>query len=147
MEKNDVDPTNLAIEITENTLMNREAQTIEKVEKLREHGIRIYIDDFGKGYSSLAYLNKIPSDKLKIDMGFLDGIEDSDSSKEILRGIIELGHAIDSIVCTEGVETASQLKILKELGCDEIQGYYKGVPTPGNQLKDKYPEMYSDCDE
>ena len=145
LKKTGMNPNKLAIEITETTLMNHEAQAIEKVKHLRKQGIRIYIDDFGKGFSSLAYLHKIPADKLKIDMSFLEGIESGEH--EILSGIIELGHAIELIVCTEGVETKTQLDILETLGCDEIQGFYKGKPTPAHQLKEIYKEMYITCDE
>lgn len=146
LKKTDYDPKNLAIEITETTLMHNEDQVVDKVEKLREEGIRIYIDDFGKGYSSLAYLNKLPADKLKIDMSFLEGINGDKSSIEILRGIIQLGHAIEMIVCSEGVETEQQFRLLQELECDEVQGYYTGKPVPGERLKDEYPDLFIDSD-
>ena len=143
LKKYRIDPKSMAIEITETTLMNREARAIEKIRELREYGVRIYIDDFGKGFSSLAYLKQLPADKIKIDMSFLEGIETEDASIKILSGVIDLGHAIGLTVCTEGVETATQLNILKEIDCDEIQGYYKGIPTSGPELRDKYSDMYT----
>ncbi len=145
LKRTDFNPNNLAIEVTETTLMHSEEKVVKKIKELREHGIRIYIDDFGKGFSSLAYLNKLPADKLKIDMSFLENINNK-SSVEILRGIIELGHAIEMIVCSEGVETERQFELLKELGCDEIQGYFISKPVSGDELKVHYPEMFINCD-
>ncbi len=145
LERKGIDPNRFAIEITETTLMNREAQAIEKVKELRENGILIYIDDFGKGFSSLSYLQKIPADKLKIDMSFLDETVNDHSRIEILRGIIALGHAIEMVVCSEGVETQQQLNLLEELGCDEIQGFYRGDPMSAEKLKELYSEMFTEC--
>lgn len=142
LDRTEFDPKNLAIEITETTLMNHNIQAMEKMNTLREQGICVYIDDFGKGYSSLAYLKDLPADKLKIDMSFLEGMEDSESSVEILRAIVHLGHAMEMIVCAEGVETKEQAAILKNLKCDELQGYFVGKPMPFAKLKKKHKDMF-----
>jgi len=134
-----IPPKNLAIEITETVLMNRDAQVIEKVEMMRKTGIKIYIDDFGKGYSSLSYLKNIPADKLKIDILFVKGLE---QDTEIMHSIIKLGHAMKLIVCVEGIETESEMDIVTNLGSDEVQGFYNSVPIPAYKLKETYPDMF-----
>ena len=146
LERTEFRPENLAIEITESTLMNKDIQVLEKINLLREQGVKIYIDDFGKGFSSLSYLRDIPADKLKIDMGFLKDIDTSKPAVEILRSIIHLGQAIELLVCTEGVETDKQMKVLKELGCDEIQGYFTGKPTDGETLREEYKDLFINYD-
>jgi len=136
LDKTETDPTNVAIEITETVLISNEGQIIEKLEHLREKGIKIYIDDFGKGYSSMAYLKNLPVDKLKIDMVFLEGIETEVTAVEILKSIVDLGHALEMIVCTEGIETEQQKNILENIGGDEIQGYFTGKPMKIEDMKD-----------
>jgi diguanylate cyclase (GGDEF)-like protein/PAS domain S-box-containing protein len=138
IESTGVKTANIAIEITETTIMNRPLQTVEKILHMRDHGMQIFIDDFGKGYSSLSHLHKLPADKLKIDMSFLEDLEEDNSSFELLRGIIELGHSLELTVCVEGVETEAQFTKLKQLNCDEIQGFYKSKPVLVEELKNIY---------
>jgi EAL domain-containing protein (putative c-di-GMP-specific phosphodiesterase class I) len=106
---------------------------IERLQALRSTGIAIAIDDFGTGFSSLSYLDQLPADRVKIDRAFVHAL-DSGSGRRIADMIVPLGHKIGLKVLAEGVETEAQAAILKELGCDEVQGYLYGRPMPLDQL-------------
>ena len=127
VEKNDVNPQNVEIEITEGILIEDISGTISKLETLKKRGIKIAIDDFGTGYSSLSYLKRFPIDKLKIDRSFICDIPQKDDGG-IAKAIIEIGHTLGVRVIGEGVETADQLAFLVGKNCDEIQGYYYSKP-------------------
>lgn len=100
--------------------------------RLREMGASISIDDFGTGYSSLSYLQSLPVDALKIDRSFTMMLDSSHAAVSMTRSIIAMAHALGLRVVTEGVETDRQLEILRQLGSDEVQGYYLGKPENGN---------------
>jgi diguanylate cyclase (GGDEF)-like protein/PAS domain S-box-containing protein len=119
----------LDLELTESIVMRDIDSTIEKMTRLREHGIRISVDDFGTGYSSLGYLPKLPLDILKIDRCFVAQIGQNDASVPLIQGMISLAHSIGKRVIVEGVETAAQLDILRDLDCDEVQGFLLGRPA------------------
>ena len=140
-----IHPSKIAIEITETVFITQESTVIENLVKLRKKGFKVYIDDFGKGYSSMTYLSEISVDKLKIDMAFVHGIEDCQRTKDIMSGIISLGHSLGLTVCCEGVENQEQLDILTELGCDEIQGFFTGKPGTAKRLAERHSEGYPDC--
>ena len=116
-------PSRLQIEITESTLLDAGEQTLGMLRDLRELGVRVALDDFGTGYSSLNYLRKFPFDKIKIDKSFVDDIDHREQSRAIVQAIIDLTSALGMATVAEGVETTSQLDTLRDLGCDEIQGY------------------------
>lgn len=128
----------LDLELTESIVMHEIESAIEKMSKLREHGVRISVDDFGTGYSSLGYLPRLPIDILKIDRCFVALIGENDAAVRLIRGMISLAHSIGKRVIVEGLETAAHLEILRNLGCDEVQGFLLGVPAPlahyGEQL-------------
>ena len=90
--------------------------------------MRIAIDDFGTGYSSLSYLRRFPVDKLKVDRSFVKDMNHLKENAEIVKAIISLGHILGMDVIAEGVENEDQLKLLKELGCDSMQGFFLGKP-------------------
>jgi diguanylate cyclase (GGDEF)-like protein/PAS domain S-box-containing protein len=119
----------LDLELTESIVMHNIDSAIQKMAKLRQHGIRISVDDFGTGYSSLGYLSKLPIDTLKIDRCFVALIDETDAAVRLIHGMISLAHSIGKRVIVEGVETPAQLKILRDLGCDELQGFLLGRPT------------------
>ena len=98
-------------------------------------GIRIAIDDFGTGYSSLSYLNSFPSDTLKIDKSFIDKMNTSVSSQKYVEAIISLAHVMDFEVVAEGVETDDQLRTLRDISCDYIQGFIWGRPLPKEEAE------------
>jgi diguanylate cyclase (GGDEF)-like protein/PAS domain S-box-containing protein len=121
-------PENLALEITETVFMQHFEQNVIKLVQLRDMGIHIFLDDFGKGYSSMHYLLELPIDKIKIDMSFIQNITKDKKSKEIVKAIIMLTKALNITSCAEGVETQEQRDILAELECDQIQGYFYSKP-------------------
>jgi diguanylate cyclase (GGDEF)-like protein/PAS domain S-box-containing protein len=118
----------LDLELTESTVVRDMDSAIQKMVKLREQGVRISVDDFGTGYSSLGYLPKLPIDILKIDRCFVTQIGENDVAVPLIHGLISLAHSIGKRVIVEGVETAGQLEILRELNCDEVQGFLLGRP-------------------
>ena len=118
----------LEIEITEGILMADPVRAAEVLTTLRGLGVRIAMDDFGKGYSSLSYLHEFKFDKLKIDRSFVSRLPDAEDAIMIVRTIIGLAHNLGLLVVAEGVETIGQLKILRDLKCDQIQGYLFGRP-------------------
>ncbi len=101
---------------------------IEILKNLRSLGVSIALDDFGTGYSSLNYLTVLPIDILKIDKSFLRRALESETEHQVIKSITELAHELNLKVVCEGVESAEQRKILKEMGCDYIQGYYFAKP-------------------
>jgi EAL domain-containing protein (putative c-di-GMP-specific phosphodiesterase class I) len=103
------------------------------MDSLRAMGVHIALDDFGIGYSSLAYLNRLPLDEIKIDRSFVIGMIDDESSATIVRATVELGHGLGYAVVAEGVENNETRQRLTALGCDSIQGYLVARPMPADQ--------------
>ena len=95
---------------------------------LQNMGIKVSIDDFGTGYSSLAYLRKLPIDKIKIDRSFIQEVATNDSDLTIVKTMVELSHGLGKRVLAEGVETQQQLQLLRNIGCDAVQGYFISKP-------------------
>ena len=129
-----VSADSLALEVTEGVAMKNVDQNIRMLEELRALGVSISIDDFGTGYSSLAYLKRFPINILKIDRSFIQDITENEDDREITKAIIAMGQNLGLKVLAEGVETDSQVKMLRESGCDYIQGYYYCRPLPAHQL-------------
>src|SRR5699024_5714116 len=125
-------PAYLELEITESVAMTSEETILKIVNQIRTLGVSIAIDDFGTGYSSLKYLSLYPINKLKIDKMFIQ-IEQT-QNKMIVKSIIHLSHALNMKVIAEGVETESQKKLLKELNCDQMQGFYFSRPLPSEKV-------------
>lgn len=124
----------LELEITESVLMRDTARAQATLFALKSRGVRIAIDDFGTGYSSLAYLHRFPVDTLKIDRSFVKQIGDGGNGAAIVGAIIGLAHKLKIEVVAEGVETEQQLELLKNEGCDLIQGFLLGKPEPPAHL-------------
>ena len=114
--------------------MKNVEQSVRMLEELRALGLSISIDDFGTGYSSLACLKRFPLNTLKIDRAFIQDITTNADDLEITRAIISLGHHLNLMVLAEGVETAEQLQLLRDSGCDYIQGYYYSQPLPAENV-------------
>ena len=127
-------PEQLELEITESVLMERFEDNVRKLGELRSMGVRIALDDFGSGYSSLTYLKKLPITALKIDKAFIDDIAVGDNNIAITGSIIELAHEMGLVVVAEGVETEEQFAYLKQKGCDSIQGYLISQPLPSEEF-------------
>ena len=104
------------------------------LDKLRELGAKIGLDDFGIGYSSLSYLRRFPFDRIKIDRAFVEGIEGSPDNQAIVSSITRLADALGMATTAEGVETRAQLDLLRKLGCHEAQGYLICEPVPGDNF-------------
>jgi PAS domain S-box-containing protein len=124
LEAYGVDPALLELELTESASMADAGKSYELLAQLKAMGIRLAIDDFGTGYSNLNYLKRFPVDKLKLDKSFVDDILVDDDDLAIARAVIAMAHVLRLTVVAEGVETAGQLAMLAEMGCDIIQGYY-----------------------
>ncbi len=125
-----IDPKLLEIEITEGALVEDTQGARAVLERLSSLFGRIYIDDFGTGYSSLSYLVSLPVHALKIDRAFVIQMTKSREARSVVESVISMAHALGLIVVAEGVETAEDAAILRELGCDEAQGYFFGKPVP-----------------
>jgi EAL domain-containing protein (putative c-di-GMP-specific phosphodiesterase class I) len=124
-----VRPGLLECEITESAMIADPQRTREILEALSAMGIRLSIDDFGTGHSSLSYLKRLPVSEIKIDRSFVMNMETSDDDAVIVRSTIELGHNLGLEVVAEGVETEPTRMRLAALGCDTIQGYLIGRPA------------------
>ena len=131
-----VDPGLLELEITESTMLADPVRTKQILERLSEMGIRLSIDDFGTGYSSLAYLRGLPVDEIKIDRSFVMAMDRSDDDATIVRSTIDLGRNLGLEVVAEGVETEAIWNHLESLGCTVAQGYYLSRPVPPDDLRD-----------
>jgi len=129
-----VDPCLLELELTESASMADAGKSYELLAQLKAMGIRLAIDDFGTGYSNLNYLKRFPVDKLKLDKSFVDEIMVDPDDLAISRAIIALAHGLRLTVVAEGVETAGQLALLAELGCDLVQGYHFSRPVPAAEF-------------
>ena len=135
VNKYGLDPSKLELEITETVLIDDMKTVFEKMEELRDFGIRISIDDFGTGYSSLQYLKSLPADTLKLDKTFIDSAENDNSTKIIIETMIGMSKKLGFETVAEGVETKEQLDILENMGCDIIQGYYLGKPVSDEEIE------------
>ena len=120
--------SHIGIEITESMLVHNIDEVVETLLNLSNMGLEISIDDFGTGYSSLSYLKRFPINKLKIDKSFVDDIATHPDDAAIVKAIIAMAHGLSMKVVTEGVETAEQLKFLREQGCEQYQGYIFSKP-------------------
>lgn len=131
-------PGRLVVEITESVLLERLDDAAYALGALKSLGIGISVDDFGTGYSSFSYLKNLPVDTLKIDREFINGMENSQTAKDIVAGIISLAHRMNMTVVAEGVETADQYYLLRGMECDFAQGYLFGRPLPAPELEGRY---------
>jgi diguanylate cyclase (GGDEF)-like protein/PAS domain S-box-containing protein len=126
-------PGRLELEITEGVLIEDFDRGLALLRRLKALGVRISMDDFGSGYSSLSYLQAFPFDKIKIDRAFVINLGRNPQSAAIVRAVIDLGHGLEMSIVAEGVETQEQLGFLAREGCDAVQGYFIGKPLPIGQ--------------
>ncbi|MBL8272141.1 putative bifunctional diguanylate cyclase/phosphodiesterase [Steroidobacter sp.] len=130
IEESKLQPGYLELELTESAIMDDAEKSASTLEILSTMGVHISIDDFGTGYSSLSYLRRFPLDKLKIDRSFMRDLLSNPDDASIVKAIISLAHNLRLRVVAEGVETAEQLSFLRELGCDQYQGYFCSPAVP-----------------
>ncbi len=128
-------PSMVELEITESVFIDDMDDVIKKMNVLREYGIRFSMDDFGTGFSSLSYLRRLPIDTLKIDKTFIDTVVTDDPTRTIAETIIEMGKKLGFHTIAEGVEDEVQFDVLREIGCDNIQGYYMGRPMVSEKIE------------
>lgn len=133
-----IEPEQIILEVIENTLIENLTQGRESLLRLKDKGFKIAIDDFGKGFSSLAYLAELPLDILKVDMEFVQSIPGDPKKEAIALHIMTLAHSLGLKVVAEGFETLEQFEFFKKLGCDNFQGYYFSRPLPLDKLLLKY---------
>jgi diguanylate cyclase (GGDEF)-like protein len=130
LHKTKLPPRLLKLEITEGIVIQQLDDTIARMQRLREVGVRFAMDDFGTGYSSLTYLKRLPVDSLKIDQSFVRDAPNDSNDAEIVRAIVAMGHSLGLELVAEGVETPEQLTLLAEQGCHLYQGYLFSRPVP-----------------
>ncbi len=135
LEKADLEPHQLEVEITESVLIRDTAAVTESLQKLRQMGVKIAMDDFGTGYSSLSYLQRFPFDRIKIDRSFVKDMTENPDAAAIVGAVVALGRSLNMSTTAEGVETLTQLNYLREKACNEVQGYYFGRPMPAEALE------------
>ncbi|MGV7210166.1 putative bifunctional diguanylate cyclase/phosphodiesterase [Oxalobacteraceae bacterium A2-2] len=138
-----LEPQLLELELTEGTLMDDARATMATLEQLRAIGVYLSIDDFGTGYSSMNYLKRFHVRALKIDKSFISGLPQDSENAAITRAIIAMAHGLKMAVVAEGVETDEQLVLLEEYGCDLVQGYYLGHPSPQEAITDMLRHQYA----
>ena len=136
MSKYNMKPEELELEITESVLIDDFKSVISKMMELRDYGIKVSLDDFGTGFSSLSYLKGLPIDTLKIDKSFIDNITTDNSSWIIAETIISMSKRLGFETVAEGVETKEQYEKLKEISCDLIQGFYLGRPVEAKMIEE-----------
>jgi len=135
LEQSGFDPNSLELEITESMIMGNVESAVRIMEELTDMGVRLAIDDFGTGYSSLGHLKHFPISRLKIDKSFIRDISENANDAAIAAAIIALAHNMSLEVIAEGVETEDHLRLLRELGCEQGQGYLFSRPQPAHLLQ------------
>src|SRR3954462_3036172 len=125
----------LDLEITESVLVDDIEESTRKLQTLRRAGVEVSVDDFGTGYCSLSYLARLPVDILKIDRSFVVRMRDAGYPRNIVAMIVSLAHTLGLKVIAEGVEEKEQVRLLRDLGCDQIQGYFVSWPLPPAQIE------------
>ena len=134
VQETGLDPHALRLEITESVLVDGSVAAEATLAQLAMLGTPLELDDFGTGYSSLAYLQRLPVDTIKLDRSFITGIATSDNARAIARAAISMVHALKKKIVAEGVETQEQLALLRQWGCDAIQGYLFSAPLPADDF-------------
>lgn len=142
LEETSVPPSYLEIEITETMLMDNAERAVTQLRALKALGLRLALDDFGIGYSSLSYLRRFPVDKLKIDQSFVEGLTSDSSQAALVRAMIAMGHHLGLRVLAEGVETLQQSEFLRRCHCDQFQGYYYSEPVPASTVPELLRRRY-----
>ena len=134
LARSDLAPERLELEITESILLENTEEILATLSRLRDLGIRVAMDDFGIGYSSLSSLSRFRFNKIKIDKSFVDGLGESDHSAAIIEAVATLGARLAMTTTAEGIETIDQFARLRDLGITEVQGYLIGRPRPARDV-------------
>jgi EAL domain-containing protein (putative c-di-GMP-specific phosphodiesterase class I) len=124
-----IEPGSVSLELTESLVMERTRESLVTLEALKELGVRLVLDDFGTGYSSLGYLKGLPFDSIKLDRTFVGHLGTDRADDAIVTALVALGQTLGLTIVAEGVETAEQVEIVRELGCQYAQGFYFSHPV------------------
>jgi diguanylate cyclase (GGDEF)-like protein len=138
LSETNLSASSLELEITESMVMENPERVIKLLDKIRSRGIHLSLDDFGTGHSSLAYLKRFPIDTLKIDQVFIKDTPANTDDVAIARTIVAMAKSLGLVTVAEGVETAEQHELLKNMGCDQVQGYFFSFPLPADEFKAYY---------
>lgn len=138
LRQNDLTNDVFKLEVTESAYTENAELVIQVVESLREKGYEVGMDDFGTGYSSLNMLSVMPIDVLKMDRMFIRDMEQDERGTRLVALIVDIAKNLKIPVVAEGVETKEQLTILRDLGCEMVQGYYFSRPLPSSDFEDKF---------
>ena len=141
LDNNCIEAGQLVIEITESMLMGVEAETIHRINEVKQLGIQLALDDFGTGYASFSSLCSFPLDIVKLDKSYIDQIETNDRAKTLVRNIASMAQELGLTIVAEGVETASQVRKLKVWSIDELQGFYFYKPMPKQDILDQFSSL------
>ncbi|GFE91651.1 putative bifunctional diguanylate cyclase/phosphodiesterase [Steroidobacter agaridevorans] len=136
-----LDPKWLSFEVTESAWLQNSTRSVAMIDTLRQAGSKVYLDDFGTGFSNLSYLKHLPIDAVKIDQAFVRNISVDPSDAAIVRGVLAMAKQLGIDTIAEGIETAEQLDCLREMGCHRGQGYYFSKPVPANQCRALLEQM------
>jgi diguanylate cyclase (GGDEF)-like protein len=134
LERYSVSPDLLSLEITETAVLADPRRALQLLNELAAYGVDASLDDFGTGYSSLTYVRQMPLRELKIDASFVNGLARAERDQAIVCSTIDLGHRLGMRVVAEGVEDATTMQLLADLGCDQVQGYFLSRPLPPEEL-------------
>lgn len=136
--QNELDHSALKLEVTESAYTENASQLIQVVENLRDKGFQVSMDDFGTGYSSLSMLSAMPVDVLKMDSAFMQSIDHDGKDAQLVALILGIADTLKIPVVAEGVETEEQMKILKDLGCTLVQGFYFSRPLHASDFESSF---------
>jgi len=136
LDRAGLEPRYLGLELTESALMRNPETSVKILRRIREMGVRVSLDDFGTGHSSLSKLKRLPIDTVKIDQSFVKDINTDHENAAIATAIVAMAHGMRLRVLAEGVETVEQLEFLRALECDEVQGYFIGRPVPHEEIEE-----------
>jgi diguanylate cyclase len=145
LARHEIDPGNLALEVTESAIIRSASNAIAVLEGLRQFGVRLSIDDYGTGQSTLSYLKDLPVHELKIDKSFVSSMSSDDGDRIMVRSTIDLAHELGLQVVAEGVEDAQTLALLRSFGCDFVQGYYLGKAVSFDDLSKRLSHESNWC--
>jgi EAL domain-containing protein (putative c-di-GMP-specific phosphodiesterase class I) len=134
LECHGLQASDLVVELTESILLDSNATTLQTIDRLHAHGVRLSMDDFGTGYSSLSYLRRLPITELKLDQSFVADLENEPTARALSAAILGIGSSLGLTVVAEGVETEAQKNILQEQGYAVVQGYFFARPMAPEQL-------------
>ena len=134
LKESGFEPSRLVLEMTEGVLIENPDETAARLLELRALGVRLALDDFGSGYSSLSYLQRLPFNKVKIDRSFVTSLDHSANGGVIIQAVVTLCRALGMSVVIEGVETEEQRVLVRLAGCNEMQGYLFAKPAPREEI-------------